>query len=96
MQFYGNAPCGFYKYHYPKVVQKEVGSVGAKVKFLLNLEDGLKSKVLLQIFFYIAKYRSGEISQENLEYKWLDRQELHKELPAAYSHSVAQFLIDEH
>lgn len=95
MQFYGNAPCGFYKYLYPKVVQKEVGSVGAKVKFCKIWEILLQSKVLLQIFFYIAKYRSGVISQENLEYKWLDRQELHKELPAAYGHSVAQFLIDE-
>lgn len=47
------------------------------------------------MFFYIAKYCSGQISKENVEYKWLDREELQKTLPAAYGYSVAQFLIDE-
>ena len=27
----GNAPCGFYKYKFPKKVADEVGAVGAKV-----------------------------------------------------------------
>ncbi|KAJ8941594.1 hypothetical protein NQ318_012940 [Aromia moschata] len=32
-QIYGNAPCGFYKYKYPKRVQDENGTIGAKVFF---------------------------------------------------------------
>ncbi|VEN58582.1 unnamed protein product [Callosobruchus maculatus] len=30
-QIYGNAPCGFYKYKYPKSLTEETGVVGAKV-----------------------------------------------------------------
>ena len=29
--YMGNAPCGFYKYKFPKKVQDEVGAIGAKV-----------------------------------------------------------------
>ncbi|KAK4883511.1 hypothetical protein RN001_006830 [Aquatica leii] len=31
VQFYGNAPCGFYKYTYPNRIKKECNSIGAKV-----------------------------------------------------------------
>lgn len=32
-KFYGNAPCGFYKYKYPKEIQAESNVVGAKIFF---------------------------------------------------------------
>ncbi|KAF5282838.1 hypothetical protein FQA39_LY17488 [Lamprigera yunnana] len=31
VQFYGNAPCGFYKFTYPENIKKENGTVGAKI-----------------------------------------------------------------
>ncbi|XP_018579215.1 39S ribosomal protein L46, mitochondrial isoform X2 [Anoplophora glabripennis] len=76
VQIYGNAPCGFYKYKYPKAVQNTNGAVGAKV------------------FFYFARYVKGQLPQEKIDYKWLDRTELQKNLPSAYSNSVSQFLLN--
>lgn len=53
------------------------------------------SILLLQVFIYFARYEAGEVSQNNLEVKWLDRAELKNQLPPNYYNSVSQFLIDE-
>ena len=34
--YMGNAPCGFYKYKFPKTVAEEAGVVGAKVSKLFT------------------------------------------------------------
>ncbi|KAJ8917129.1 hypothetical protein NQ315_012619 [Exocentrus adspersus] len=78
-RIYGNAPCGFYKYKYPKDVRGggSGGAVGAKV------------------FFYFARYLNGRLPEKDVDYKWLDRKELYKTLPAPYNRSVSEFLFDE-
>ncbi|XP_065219105.1 large ribosomal subunit protein mL46 [Planococcus citri] len=39
-KFLGNAPCGFYKYKYPKVIQEKENATGAKVFFMKALYLG--------------------------------------------------------
>lgn len=82
VHFYGNAPCGVYKYKYPKnlVGNGENASVGAKV------------------FFFKAQYIAGHLEHNKLkheEFKWLGREELMTSLPEEYCRNVSQFLIDE-
>lgn len=36
--FLGNAPAGFYKYKYPKIVQNQSGVIGAKVIGIIQTE----------------------------------------------------------
>ncbi|KAL1464799.1 hypothetical protein WDU94_004414 [Cyamophila willieti] len=45
-RFYGNAPCGFYKYKYPKSLQAETNVLGAKVFFFKAqyLEGDIKDR----------------------------------------------------
>ncbi|KAF5270334.1 hypothetical protein FQR65_LT05522 [Abscondita terminalis] len=76
IQFYGNAPSGFYKYTYPTEVRKQNETVGAKV------------------FIYFARYCSGKPA-ESIDFKWLDRVELEKELHPKYHNTISNFLIDE-
>ncbi|KAI5712453.1 hypothetical protein M8J75_008433 [Diaphorina citri] len=47
-RFYGNAPCGFYKFKYPKSLQAESNVVGAKLFFFKAqyLEGDVKDKKL--------------------------------------------------
>ncbi|PNF31154.1 39S ribosomal protein L46, mitochondrial [Cryptotermes secundus] len=82
VQFYGNAPCGVYKYKYPKmfVSREEEGPVGAKV------------------FFFKAQYIAGYVDHNKLklqEFKWLGREELMSSLSQEYYRNISQFLIDE-
>jgi len=82
VRFCGNAPCGVYKYKYPKrfVGNGENSSVGAK------------------IFFFKAQYIAGHLEYNKLkhkEFKWLGREELMASLPKEYCRNVSQFLIDE-
>lgn len=82
VQFYGNAPCGVYKYEYPKrfISSKQEGPVGAKV------------------FFFKAQYIAGHLDYNKLklkEFKWLGREELMSSLSQEYYRNISQFLIDE-
>jgi len=74
-RIFGNAPCGFYKYKYPKSLRSEA-SVGAKV------------------FIYFARYSSGQVTGEGVDFKWLDKPELDKVLPDQYKKSVLPVLFD--
>jgi large subunit ribosomal protein L46 len=80
--FYGNAPCGVYKYKYPKrfIISNEQSAVGAKV------------------FFFKAQYIEGRLDynkQKLKEFKWLNREELRSCLSQEYYRNISQFLIDE-
>ncbi|XP_972780.2 large ribosomal subunit protein mL46 [Tribolium castaneum] len=48
-----------------------------------------------KIFIYFARYDKGQLEGKQVDYKWLDREELGKSLPSEYARSVAQMLIDE-
>lgn len=78
-QFYGNAPCGFYKFKYPKALRERLGAEGEKVFFYKAYLTGgdLKTNPALANF------------------KWVPRNELASTLPADYGHSVEMFLFDE-
>jgi large subunit ribosomal protein L46 len=82
VQFFGNAPCGIYKYKYPKrfVGNSEEASIGAKV------------------FFFKAQYLAGHLEHKKPkveEFRWLGREELKSSLPQEYYRTISQFLIDE-
>ena len=80
--FSANAPCGVYKYKYPKKI----------------LEKNENSPVGAKVFFFKAQRISGNVERDKLNnksFKWLGRRELEKELLPEYYKSVSQFLIDE-
>ncbi|KAF7997220.1 hypothetical protein HCN44_005497 [Aphidius gifuensis] len=47
-----------------------------------------------KIFYYLARYEDGNVT-DNVDYQWLDRQELEKNLPKEICKSVTTFLIKE-
>lgn len=80
VDFYGNAPIGFYKYKYPKEVREKSDlSVGAKIFFYkAQYREG-----------------SVTIDSTSLsDYQWATRGEI-SVLPKDYYKSVTMFLIDE-
>ncbi|XP_056632885.1 39S ribosomal protein L46, mitochondrial [Diorhabda sublineata] len=54
-----------------------------------------KNSVGAKVFIYFARYLKGQPPQKNLDYKWLDRNELQKAFLPKYNSSIKQFLIDE-
>lgn len=81
---YGNAPCGFYKYKYPKAARSE--TIGAKVFFYrAGYRNG---SVQVQ-----PNETSNKSAQKSSSYEWLDRSEVLTRVPSAYSASLSQFLF---
>ncbi|XP_045129326.1 39S ribosomal protein L46, mitochondrial-like [Portunus trituberculatus] len=80
VKFLGNAPCGFYKYKYPKTVRKE-GFIGAKVFFYkcqVRNKDG------------------SVIPGTNIvDHQWLTQDELDTRLKQSYAKSISKFLVSD-
>ncbi|XP_034249146.1 39S ribosomal protein L46, mitochondrial [Thrips palmi] len=78
-QFYGNAPCGYYKFKYPKAIREKMGVEGDKVFFYKAYLTGgdVKSSTALK------------------DFKWVPRNQLSSTLSADYGQSVEMFLFDE-
>ncbi|XP_050425432.1 39S ribosomal protein L46, mitochondrial [Adelges cooleyi] len=75
-RFYGNAPCGFYKFKYPKEKREQSGVEGAKIFFY-------KAR-LLEVQF------DNKYSWEN--YEWATEQEIVNKFVQPYIKSVKLFL----
>ncbi|XP_050711000.1 39S ribosomal protein L46, mitochondrial-like [Eriocheir sinensis] len=80
VKFLGNAPCGFYKYKFPKTVRKE-GFIGAKVFFYkcqVRNKDG-----------------TVELGPNVVEHQWLTQDELDNKFKQSYAKSISQFLVSD-
>lgn len=76
VRFYGNAPCGFYKYKYPKEKREQSKIEGAKIFFFkATLLNG-----------------NIEKKDTWLDYEWATVQELNNRLPLPYMRNVKLFL----
>lgn len=76
VQFYGNAPCGFYKYKYPKEKREQSGIEGAKIFFFkATLLNGNVDK-----------------RDTWTDYEWATVQELNNRLTQPYMKNVKFFL----
>ncbi|XP_050523998.1 39S ribosomal protein L46, mitochondrial [Daktulosphaira vitifoliae] len=75
-RFYGNAPCGFYKYKYPKEKQQQSNIQGAKIFFYKTaLLGGNLENISLRD-----------------DYEWATEEELSKKFVQPYTKSVKLFL----
>ncbi|XKL69606.1 hypothetical protein PGB90_007375 [Kerria lacca] len=78
-KFYGNAPCGVYKYKYPKIIREDSNSkIGAKIFFM-------KAQYLN------GQIEESNIPN----YIWASREELSKQLTHSYYKAINLFLIDD-
>ncbi|XP_064093681.1 large ribosomal subunit protein mL46-like isoform X1 [Macrobrachium nipponense] len=76
----GNAPCGFYKYKYPKQLRSE-GFIGAKVFFYKAQVTGVTGEV--------------QPGSDIAEHQWLTHNQLDGKLKSSYAKSVAMFLVSD-
>ncbi|XP_066284192.1 large ribosomal subunit protein mL46-like [Branchiostoma lanceolatum] len=75
--FYGNAPCGFYKYKYPRTVRSE-NNVGAKVFFFKAELSGGE-----------VECNSDDVQ----EFAWVTPEEMKEYLPQKYLDSVLPLAV---
>lgn len=79
VQFYGNAPCGYFKFKYPRNVREQKGVDGDKVFFY-------------KAYLIGGQIKSNSVLKD---FKWVGRNELSSTLPPDYCRSVEMFLFDE-
>lgn len=80
VKFLGNAPCGFYKYKYPKQLRSD-GFIGAKVFFYKAQVRGVNGEVL----------PGSDIA----EHQWLTHDQLDDRFKRPYAKSVSKFLVSD-
>ncbi|XP_045597710.1 large ribosomal subunit protein mL46 [Procambarus clarkii] len=80
VKFLSNAPCGFYKYKYPKNARTE-GFIGAKVFFYKG---------------QVRENNGSVYPGENIvEYQWLTHDKLDEKFKQSYAKSVSMFLVSD-
>lgn len=79
VKFYGNAPCGYYKYKYPKPVRENTEAVGAKIFFM-------------KVQYLTGILQERETLKD---YCWITKKELSDHLVPSYQSAVNSFLLDD-
>ena len=100
-QILGNAPCGHFKYKYPKEVRKE-GFIGAKVNFEYPAV-GLSFQTTFfpsKVFFFSAHVMGFNTegldeSDEFKDFQWLTQEELKGSLGKSYYQAVSKFILPD-
>lgn len=80
VKFLGNAPCGYYKYKFPKQARKD-GFIGAKVFFYKGMVREASGNV--------------QPGQDVIEHQWLSQDQLDERLKRSYADSVSRFLVSD-
>ena len=76
---FGNAPCGFYKWKYPKRLKEK-------------LNDG---KLGEKVWLFRASYESGKVDNCSSDYKWALREEMDEHLENVVHKAVREVVFDE-
>jgi len=79
VQFLGNAPCGFYKYKFPKQARKD-GYIGAKVFFYKG---------------FVNSGNVEKKSDTMEDFQWLTQDQLDSTFKRSYAESVNKFIISD-